>query len=287
MKNDKNPKKADTLTLYGITIIMLMVVVWLSVIDVMFYFFGKKSTPVATVEEEVEYVFVLPENAKELDVEQIDEVSFEEPVDFPPTKLIDVPFIYQKDKYPTGCEAVSAVMAMRHAGYRISGKYFITHFLDIAPAPFVDESGKSMGYDPREYFLGNPFSDGGWGCMAPVIEKALNKCVDPSEDTVVNITGTPLIELRSYIDRDVPVIIWGTQGMAEVRPSRTWTIVDTEETFTWTAPNHCLLLVGYDDSGYYFNDPLKHKKCRYPADIVENRYNLKGRQAIIIESVAK
>ena len=142
-----------------------------------------------------------------------------------------------------------------------------------------------MGYDPREYFLGNPFSKEGWGCMAPVIEKALIKCIDHSRHEVNNITGTPLKELKSYIDRDIPVIMWGTQGMAPAHVSRTWEIVGTEDTYTWISPNHCLLLVGYDDTGYYFNDPLTRKNCRYPADIAESRYNSMGKEAIAITGI--
>ena len=33
----------------------------------------------------------------------------------------------------------------------------------------------------------------------------------------------------------------------------------------WIAPEHCLLLVGYDDEHYIFNDPLRSKK-----HIIEN-----------------
>jgi uncharacterized protein YvpB len=81
--------------------------------------------------------------------------------------------------------------------------------------------------------------------------------------------------------------MWGTQGMAPTHASRTWEIVGTEDTYTWISPNHCLLLIGYDDTGYYFNDPLTHKNCRYPADIVQNRYTLTGMQAITVESIAE
>ena len=286
MKENKKIKTVDTSALYGVGIIVLLAAVWIAGACSVFEFLKSRNQNQATAGEtffeEIVYEVTLPEHTTEIKNEQPDEVSFEEPVDFPPTKLIDVPYINQKKNYPTGCEPISAVMALRHLGYKISGKYFITHFLSVAPAPFVDEAGKSMGYDPREYFLGNPFSENGWGCMAPVIEKALIKCIDHSKHEIKNLTGTPLNELKSYIDRDIPVIIWGTQGMAPTRVSRTWAVVGTEGTYTWISPNHCLLLVGYDDTGYYFNDPLTHKNCRYPADIVNNRYISNGMQAIVI-----
>ncbi len=290
MKEKNSVKTVDTAALYGASILILLAAFWAAGVCAVFDYFKQNKNQTTAEEsytEEIVYEVALPENTTEIKIGQEEEVSFEEAVDFPPTKLIDVPYINQKKNYPTGCEAVSAVMALRHSGYKISGKFFITHFLSVAPAPFTDEEGRSMGYDPREYFLGNPFSKEGWGCMAPVIEKALIKCIDHSRHEVNNITGTPLKELKSYIDRDIPVIMWGTQGMAPAHVSRTWEIVGTEDTYTWISPNHCLLLIGYDDTGYYFNDPLTHKNCRYPADIVQNRYTLTGMQAVTVESIAE
>lgn len=210
------------------------------------------------------------------------QTSFEKPAINTPIKLLDVPYINQNGKYPTGCESVSAVMALNFAGYGISVNSFIDNYLDKAITPYIGTDGNYYGYDPREYFLGDPYSEKGWGCMAPVIITALNRCIDQSRHTVKNLTGSSLSSLRSYLDSDIPVIFWATQGMNPTRTSKTWTIVDTDRTYTWISPNHCLLLVGYDDTGYYFNDPLTHKNCRYNADIVENRFNATGRQAIII-----
>lgn len=203
-----------------------------------------------------------------------------------PVKLIDAPYINQVNRYPTGCESVSAVMALNYFGYGISVDSFINNHLDKAVAPYVGTDGKYYGYDPREYFLGDPYSSKGWGCMAPVIVKALNRCIDSSRHKVENISGATLSSLCSYLDMNIPVIIWATQGMAAAKTSKTWTIVNSTKTYTWISPNHCLLLVGYDNSGYYFNDPLTHKNCRYSAEVAENRYNAIGRQAVIITPIA-
>ena len=210
---------------------------------------------------------------------------YEEPAPVVIATLLDVPYINQVTLYPSGCESVSAVMALKFAGYDISVNTFIDDYLDTSVAPYIGEDGKYYGYDPREYFLGDPYSKKGWGCKAPVIITALNRCTDSKRHTVEDLTGTPISSLKSYIDQNIPVIIWATQGMEKPRTSKTWTVVDTEKTYTWTAPNHCLLLVGYDDTGYYFNDPLTRKNCRYPADIAESRYNSMGREAIAITGI--
>lgn len=286
MDNSEYKKTVNIFILYIISVIVLFSVALITQIDFAYNLLQKKSVKVVTLTEDVEYVFDLPKKATAIKQTKTDDVSFEESTDLPPIKLIDVPYINQKTKCPTGCEAVSAVMAMRYFDYKISGKYFINHFLDLAPAPYVDSMGQNMGYDPRDYFLGNPFSNEGWGCKAEAIENALNKCIDHNRHSIINITGTSLTDLRSYIDSDIPVIIWATQGMQKARRSKSWTIVDKNEIYTWIAPNHCLLMTGYDYTGYYFNDPLLHKHTRFPADIVEDRYNSMGKEAIIITKTA-
>lgn len=203
-------------------------------------------------------------------------------------KLLDVPYIYQVDKYPTGCESVSAVMVLRYFGMSVSVENYINNYLPKGRAPFRDEVGERFGDDPRKVFLGDPYSKkGGWGCYAPVIVTATNKYIDRKKFTVDNITGTAFETLcHTYIDKDIPVIVWATSGMAPLNPrkeSHTWTILGTSEKFTWKSPMHCLVLVGYDDNNYYFNDPQQSKNYRYTKSAVLTAYNAIGMQAVVIQ----
>lgn len=202
-------------------------------------------------------------------------------------KLLNVPYIYQVEKYPNGCESVSAVMVLRYFGMPISVENYIDNYLPKGRAPFRD--GKDLYYadDPRKVFLGSPYSKYGWGCYAPVIVTATNKCIDHKKLEVKNITGTSFDTLcRTYIDKDIPVIVWATSGMEAVRPtkpSHTWTILGTSEQFTWKSPMHCLVLVGYDDNNYYFNDPQQSKNYRYTKSAVLTAYSALGMQAVVIQ----
>ncbi len=201
-----------------------------------------------------------------------------------PKKILDVPFIDQREKYPTGCESVAAVMAMQYYGIPITPETFIDRYLDKGVIPYRDEAGVLFGDDPRKVFLGNPYSEkGGWGCYAPVIVNAVKKCIDRERYTVRAVYGVSLDELcRTYIDQDVPVLVWATQNMAPSRTGKTWYITGTAETFTWISPMHCLLLVGYDDTGYYFNDSLQAKNYRYSKSAVNAAYDALGNQAVVI-----
>ncbi len=202
-------------------------------------------------------------------------------------KLLDVPYIYQVDKYPTGCESVSAVMVLRYFGVPMSVENYIDNYLPKGRAPFRDEVGERFGDDPRKVFLGSPYSKYGWGCYAPVIVTATNKCIDHKKLEVKNITGTSFDTLcRTYIDKEIPVIVWATSGMAPLnprKPSHTWTILGTSEQFTWKSPMHCLVLVGYDDNNYYFNDPQQSKNYRYTKSAVLTAYSALGMQAVVIQ----
>ena len=42
---------------------------------------------------------------------------------------IDVPYINQSEKYPTGCESVTSVMLLHYLGYDISVDEFIEKYL--------------------------------------------------------------------------------------------------------------------------------------------------------------
>ncbi len=202
-------------------------------------------------------------------------------------KLLNVPFIDQRQKYPTGCESVATVMTMRYFGMSISVESFIDNYLPQGRAPFKDETDQRFGDDPRKVFLGSPYSKYGWGCYAPVIVTAANKCIDHKKLEVKNITGTAFDTLcHTYIDKDIPVIVWATTDMQPLKPrkeSHTWTILGTAEQFTWKSPMHCLVLVGYDDNSYYFNDSQRGKNFRYPKSDVLTAYSALGMQAVVIQ----
>lgn len=74
--------------------------------------------------------------------------------------------------------------------------------------------------------------------------------------------------------------------MAPPYQGKTWTY--NGKSITWIAPLHCLLLVGYDDNNYIFNDPLKtNAPTYYSKESVELAYNGISKQAMVIKEKAK
>ena len=191
------------------------------------------------------------------------------------SKILDVPHICQNDpnnKFPSGCESVSAVMALRAANFNISVADFVDNYLDKAPRTNFHPN-IAFGGDPRQ-------SD--YGCYAPVIKNAINKILAPTNYEAKELYDVPIATLCSeYIDNNIPVIFWATTDMDP------WyygaTLYYNGTSFKWIAPEHCLLLVGYDDNYYYFNDPQKTSaKTRYWKADVEAAYAGLLKQAVVI-----
>ena len=191
-----------------------------------------------------------------------------------------VPVLSQFPEFPTGCESVSAVTVLRFYGENITAAKFIDEYLPKS-ADFYYESGRRYGPSPYDFFIGNPRTAASYGCMAPVIEKALCDYFGGGE-RVKNTTGAELSELcGEYIDNGIPVIMWATINMLETDPKNTWYLKDGTR-FSWPGNEHCLVLTGYDADSYYFNDPYAGKTVKYKKQTVKDRYAELGRQSVVI-----
>ena len=193
--------------------------------------------------------------------------------------IIATPYINQTPKYPTGCESVSAVMLLQYLGYSITPEEFIDIYLE--KKEFEKKEGILYGPDPNKYFCGSPYDENSFGCYATVLKRAIEKVV--KEDyLVIDETDTDLEELkREYLDQGIPVIFWACIKMREPIVGPSWVLFETEEEFTWISNEHCMLLVGYDNEGYYFQDPDENRGLmHYEKKLVENRHKAQYNMAI-------
>ena len=192
---------------------------------------------------------------------------------------IEVPYIDQSVKYPTGCESVSTVMLLQFLGYDMTVDEFIEKYLN--KRDFEDRAGQLFGPNPYEEFCGSPYDDESFGCYAPVICNALERAIGDAYD-IIDETGTSIEELvKNYIDQGMPVIFWACINMREPIVGPSWKLLDNGEEFTWISNEHCMLLVGYDEAGYYFNDPYENNGViRYDKTIVEDRHAAQHSMAV-------
>jgi uncharacterized protein YvpB len=186
----------------------------------------------------------------------------------------NVPYIDQTDRWPTGCESVSAGMLLKYLGLPVSVDDFIMNYLP--QQEFSEENGIMTGADPYKTFAGSPYDEDAYGCYAPVIAAALGSVFYDLKApyTAVDETETHLDRLcMDYIDSDMPVILWASIDMKPTRIGPEWKLADSGEDFTWLSNEHCLLMTGYSDSLFYFNDPWHNRgRISYPRDLVFERH---------------
>ena len=172
-------------------------------------------------------------------------------------KRIDVPYLDQTHDAPTGCESVTAVMLLRYLGVQMDVRTFIDVHLPKQPLTMRD--GVLWGPDPNCCFAGDPYRDDAMGCYAPVLTDVLKKLIG-RDYAVVNETGAGLDVLaQRYLTQDMPVIVWTTINMRPYVEGPQWRLYDSGQWFTWRSNEHCLLLVGCDETHFIFNDPWENR----------------------------
>lgn len=195
---------------------------------------------------------------------------------------IQVPYIDQTVRYPTGCESVSTVMLLRFLGNNLSVDDFIENYLPREE--FETRNDEWFGPDPKKVFCGSPYDEESYGCYAPVIVAALNKIFRDFQQPyeAVDETGKTAEELtRQYIDHGMPVIFWACIEMCEPITGPVWKLKETGEQFVWISNEHCMLLVGEDKENYIFNDPYgNHGVISYEKELVENRHHAQHSMAV-------
>lgn len=201
--------------------------------------------------------------------------------------IIQAPCIDQTADWPTGCESVSTVMLLQYLGIHISVDDFIKKYLPCRP--FEQREGKVIGADPRQEFAGSPYDPESMGCYAPVIRRALQSVLtDWTERAgesawhIEDLTGVPMDRIcTEYLDRGRPVIFWACIDMKEPIAGPDWYLEDGGTVFSWVSNEHCMLLVGYDEDMYYFNDPWEHHgTIGYPREVVEARHQAQYEMAV-------
>ena len=188
--------------------------------------------------------------------------------------LENFPTINQLPELPTGCEVTSLTMALNYCGVSADKCDIADNYL---------EKGEVGTVDFRVAFEGDPRDENSFGCYAPVIEKAANSYLEAhgSQLRAEDITGVEFEQLFSYLDENIPVIVWGTVDCEEPVNRTTW-VVDGKE-LRWYSPEHCMVLVGYGDTQVTVADPLKGALVSFDRETFKSRFYALFQQAIVIK----
>jgi uncharacterized protein YvpB len=203
--------------------------------------------------------------------------------------VLDVPYINQTIKYPTGCESVSTTTVLQYYGLDVSVDDFIDNYLPMAELEIIgydDDGEKILSVEnPNEYFIGNPKTYGGLGCYEKVIAKsvkALLKDYNLEKSFKVKAhTNLSIRDIEKYLSENIPVIVWATQDMKQSEEGLKWYLGDSKKVFQYMKNEHCLVAIGYDDDYIYCNDSLVGR-IAYPKKIFEDRYKQMGSRTVTI-----
>lgn len=207
---------------------------------------------------------------------------------FPEPKMLvlDVPFYAQRDLgMPTGCELVSAKMVLDY--YNSEEVPIGALIVNVRCDKPEEIDGEATAKHPSQAFIGHPSKPSSFGCFAPVIVDLMNLYV-PEGYEAVDVSSKSLDELEEYISQGIPVLVWATIDMSPTFESIGWYLKDdngnrTDEWYFWKSNEHCLVLTGYDESYYYFNDPNSWKSnTKFEKNLVKTRHEEVGGYSVVV-----
>jgi len=206
---------------------------------------------------------------------------------YPPKEYhFSMEHFYQMKDMPTGCEIVSTRAVLSYYGVELTYKDMLDHMSRAELK--MTKDGKLYGKTPYQAYLGDPTKYSGFGCYPPVIMEMMEN-YNFDRLYAESTCNLPLDFLaKTYVTQDIPVLVWATIGMGNSSLTSTWYVEGdngkpTKQKYTWRAAEHCLVLTGYDEKYYYFNDPMAVARVtKYEKSLAEKRYKETGCNSIII-----
>ena len=198
--------------------------------------------------------------------------------------------VIKQDDLKAGCETYACTMLLNILGFNVTQYDIADNYLNCQYV--FDDGENKYGPDMYSAFAGTAY--GGWGVYAPSMAKSMNKYLadQKSKLKAYNQENIPLETLcDEYVSKGVPVMVWATTDMEEPYVYDTWIVNYVDEnartkmgdTFNWYMHEHCLVLIGYDDSEYYFADSTHGNISHFEKELAEERYEQMGKQAIVVK----
>lgn len=156
--------------------------------------------------------------------------------------------------------------------------------IEITPSKLFEYVPTASQNTPAKDILWYTWDSTGMSCYSPVIEIALQGVfVDNSikDKSIIRLSEMNFDELLStYIDSDIPVLIWSTVFMYEPTFE---TAYASDGSFEYTNYAHCYIITGYTENIIQAYEPHSGEIEEYPRDIFIQRYEDLFSQAIVIE----
>lgn len=196
---------------------------------------------------------------------------------------IGIPVVRQDPELPNGCEITTLTAVLTYHGIKTTKTRMSDDYLP--KEPFKVQEGKRIGPDPHQAYAGNPRNEnGGWYVFASPIVEASKKIIDDKGSRLIteNVSGSSREELLSYMDQNIPVIIWVTLDLSPPVISGGWYIDGTDEFHHSFTNLHAVVLDGWKDGEVIVMDPLEGLVIHSEDEFFES-YEALGSQAVIVK----
>ena len=196
--------------------------------------------------------------------------------ELPDKKQLDFETVLQRPELPTGCEVTALDQTLQYFGFDIDKVELCEKFLEIDLDAF---------YSMDNAYVGDPYSEYGYGCNAPVITNTADDYFGylGSDWKAHNITGADFKDLFYQIAEGRPVIVWVTLDLMDTDdPIFQYTSKSGDDMY-FTNLQHCVTIYGYDkeEKIIYTADPMKGN-VEYGMEQFERVYEDMGKQAVVL-----
>lgn len=170
--------------------------------------------------------------------------------------LLDVPLIKQNPELRYGCEVTSLAMMLQFAGVK-TNKMDLYHKIKKDNDPLVKQNGDIIRWgDPDVGFVGDMTGkSAGYAVFDRPMVDLINVYLP---GRAVNLTNKPFTELEAHVAKGFPVVVWTTGDYR--LPDRPESWIHGNKKIISPLDLHAVVLVGFDASFVYLNDPLSGGK---------------------------
>lgn len=171
----------------------------------------------------------------------------------PSRALIQVPVISQMPQLPNGCEVTSLSMLLTAIGHPID-KLTLAKEMPKDPTREVLSAAGSIIFwgDPNVGFVGNVYDQPlGYGIYHGPMTHFVNQLLP---GRAIDLSGKPFTDILRYVANGTPVELWDTSTFHPTTHWVTWQ--SPEGPIRATMDEHAVLLVGYNATTLFINNPL-------------------------------
>lgn len=171
--------------------------------------------------------------------------------------LMNVPLIKQKPELKYGCEVTSLAMMLKYAGAKTSKMKLYEEIQKDHDPLKRSASGDIISWgNPDEGFVGDMT---GKSAGYAVFDRPMVDLIDrylPGRS--VNLTGKDFEDVLDHVSAGYPVVVWTTGDYRLPDRWESWT--HGSEVIKTPLDLHVVVLVGFNDTTVFLNDPLSGRK---------------------------